>query len=280
MPSIQENLRAWGEDYSWPRSGEEWSDGWGGSDALWWTTIHPRVRHFLPAGTILEIAPGHGRWSQFLSGHCERLILVDLAPRCIDACRARFQDAKHVEYHVNDGRSLGMVSDRSVDFVFSFDSLVHADADAIEAYVGELQRTLAPDGVAFLHHSNLGGLRAATPRLLLGKLTPELLHPWLDRSRLMIRRHWRSRSVSAALVRTLCERAELRCIGQELINWGGSSLIDCMSVLTRRGSRRDRTPRLTENPRFMDEAVRARRIEATYAGGDGAIEATVARSAE
>ena len=53
-----------------------------------------------------------------------------------------------------------MVADRSVDFAFSFDSLVHADAEVLDAYAAELARTLAPDGVAFIHHSNLGAYRA------------------------------------------------------------------------------------------------------------------------
>ena len=31
----------------------------------------------------------------------------------------RFADATHIDYHINDGRSLDMIEDRSVDFAFS-----------------------------------------------------------------------------------------------------------------------------------------------------------------
>ena len=91
----------------------------------------PRIARFLPAGSILEIAPGHGRWTDFLREHCDTLSIVDLDAACIDACRERFAGDERIAYHVNDGRSLDMIEDGSVDFAFSFDSLVHADAEVV-----------------------------------------------------------------------------------------------------------------------------------------------------
>jgi hypothetical protein len=35
----------------------------GGVDGQWFATIFPRIRKLLPAPRILEIAPGHGRWT-------------------------------------------------------------------------------------------------------------------------------------------------------------------------------------------------------------------------
>lgn len=49
--------------YDWKDSGEEWSAPWGNSAAQWFGTILPRTSQCLPAGTILEIAPGFGRWT-------------------------------------------------------------------------------------------------------------------------------------------------------------------------------------------------------------------------
>ena len=49
--------------------------------------------------------------------------------RCVSA--QVFASDTHISYHINDGKSLEMVQhDDSTDFVFSFDSLVHAEADA------------------------------------------------------------------------------------------------------------------------------------------------------
>src|SRR3954469_21448802 len=159
MADVEENLAVWSTDWDWSTQGDEWSAWWGDTHALWYGALLPRIHAFLPAGTILEIAPGYGRWTQFLKEECERLVAVDLTERCIDACRERFSDATNIEYHVNDGRSLDMVADGSIDFAFSFDSLVHAEADVVGAYVEQLARKLSPDGIGFIHHSNIGGYR-------------------------------------------------------------------------------------------------------------------------
>jgi cyclopropane fatty-acyl-phospholipid synthase-like methyltransferase len=111
-------------------------------------------RIFSSCQSILEIAPGYGRWTRFLVGLCDRLTLIDLAENCILHCRERFKNCHHIEYVVNDGKSLSMVPDRSVDLLFSFDSVVHADLTVIDSYIRELPRILTDDGVAFLHHSN------------------------------------------------------------------------------------------------------------------------------
>jgi hypothetical protein len=55
---------------------------------------------------------------------CDTLTVVDLNEKCISACKTRFAGVAHIRYHVNDGRSLSMVPDESVDFAVSFDSLV------------------------------------------------------------------------------------------------------------------------------------------------------------
>src|ERR1700761_8574095 len=148
MPSLSQNLAVWGETYDWSHRGDEWSEAWGGVTYQWWTTLFPRLQGYLPAGRILEIAPGYGRWTHFLKDLCDELIIVDIAQGAIDHCRQRFADEPHIHAHVNDGTSLSMAADRSIDLVFSFDSLVHAEAEIMSGYLVELARILAPDGVA------------------------------------------------------------------------------------------------------------------------------------
>src|SRR6266404_5578223 len=123
MPSIEQNLAEWETAYSWSQEGEEWSATWGGSESQWYGAIYPRIHAFVPTGTILEIAPGFGRWTQYLKDSCQRLVVVDLSQRCIEACKNRFSSCSHISYHVNDGTSLSMVDNGSIDFAFSFDSL-------------------------------------------------------------------------------------------------------------------------------------------------------------
>jgi SAM-dependent methyltransferase len=154
MNTIADNLRVWDREYAWPEGGDEWSRDWGNAECQWFGFLLPRLHKFLPTGAALEIAPGFGRWTQFLQPQCERLLLVDLAPKCIEHCRSRFANCSNLEYFVNDGSSLDMIQDESLDFVFSYDSLVHADNSVLASYVRQIGHKLKPGGWAFIHHSN------------------------------------------------------------------------------------------------------------------------------
>src|ERR1043166_6584029 len=142
MPTLQDNLQDWNEWYAWTEEGDEWSREWGGVAPLWFGTLLPRLRSFVPTGTILEIAPGYGRWTQFLTKLATRVVLVDVSPNCIDYCKKRFAEDERIEYYVNDGRSLEMVADDSIDLAFSFDSLVHAEIEVLVAYLAQLAHKL------------------------------------------------------------------------------------------------------------------------------------------
>lgn len=262
MADVETNLKIWNESWDWSRAGEEWSDSWGGTPALWFGALLPRIHAFVPAGTILEIAPGYGRWTQYLKDLCDHLVVVDLAERCIDHCRQRFAGADNIEYHVNDGRTLEMVPDGSVDLAFSFDSLVHADADVLDSYLAQLARKLAPDGVGFVHHSNAGEYGRLNA---LARRTPERLRrPLVRRGALIDVYAWRAESVSADSFAAQCERVGLACVYQEKINWElGRWLTDALSLFTPRDSRWGRRRQVVRNPHFRRDA---RRIAAQYAG--------------
>jgi SAM-dependent methyltransferase len=262
MPTIEDNLTLWGRRYAWPAGSDEWSNRWGGSESQWFSAIYPRIHAFLPADAILEIAPGYGRWTQYLKEYCERLVLVDLNQNCIDHCCERFVSSSTLEYHVNDGKSLHMIADESLDFVFSFDSLVHAEADVIEAYLAQLAQKLKPNGVGFIHHSNLGAYRVRwwlTQRALPARLR-----------RLLVKRGWlsslgmRSPSMTAKLFATYSERAGLLCVSQELINWRGSILLDCFSVFAKPTSIWARPNRVHRNQKFVAEVANTGRLASLY----------------
>jgi Methyltransferase domain len=239
MPTIEENRSLWSERYRWSDAGEEWSEAWGGAESQWYGTLFPRVHAFLPASTILEIAPGFGRWTHFLGKHCERLIGVDLSEPCVEECRRRFAARPNTEFHVNDGTSLAMIPDHSVDFVFSCDSLVHAEQDVLAAYLWQLARKLTLNGVGIIHHSNLGAY--------VDRSTGDL-PPWLEN------KGWRAKTMTAKKFREQCETAGLVCVGQEIVNWWGAVLSDCFSVFTLPRSRWARPYRVVVNHRFLEEA--------------------------
>jgi ubiquinone/menaquinone biosynthesis C-methylase UbiE len=264
LPTIEENFDKWNDNANWQAGGEAWSRPWGDSSAQWYGSVYPRIREFLPAATILEIAPGFGRWTEFLLPHCSTLIGVDVAPKCEEVCAERFADDPRARFFTNDGHSLPMVDDAAVDFAFSFDSLVHVEAETLAGYLAELARVLTPDGVGFLHHSNFGTYRRSTHALapLQGAFDrlPAPARAGLMRSGAYRGAHWRAGSVTAAGFVELCERSGLRCVGQELVNWeGGVLLLDAMSVVTRPGSRWDRPNRVVKNRLFRVQARAIRR---------------------
>ena len=260
MPTVYENTEEWGARYDWSQSGDDWSAPWGGTESLWWGTVHLRIRAFLPAAHILEIAPGYGRMTQFLHRYCERLTIIDLNEVCISACRKRFADVAHIDYHVNDGRSLAAVADESVDFAFSFDSLVHADADVIEGYVGQLAAKLTGDGVAFLHHSNAGSYLVPVKEAARRAGVDDVAGAVSRR----LNRNWRAEDMSVDRFHQICRSAGLVCPSQEAVNWNSKLPNDCFSTLTRPGSKWDRTRQVTRNLGFMAEMRRLRAVSRLY----------------
>jgi Methyltransferase domain len=252
MPTIDQNIKTWNESYEWVDQGDEWSRPWGGASSQWFGTILPRLKSFVPAHTILEIAPGFGRWTQFLKVLCDDLILVDISSKCIEACRRRFAADSRIQYHVNDGRSLNMVADDSIDLLFTFDSLVHVEADVLVAYLEEAARTLTPDGVGFIHHSNMGEYVDRSS----GKLSTDLAHS-----------HGRGLSVTVDTVRDACQTLELCCVSQEMITWGTNELIDAISVVARPGSRWAGKTVTLRNSDFNNEIRYVRRLSQLYDWG-------------
>jgi SAM-dependent methyltransferase len=242
MPDINWNQKVWGQDYSWPDSGEIWSAAWGNSEAQWFGSLYPRLRRFLPAKRILEIAPGYGRWTNFLIPACAGYLGVDLAKKCIVSCRVRFVDAPHAYFICNDGRSLDDAPDASFDLIFSFDSLVHAEFDALEIYVPQLISKLLPGGVAFVHHSNVAAIS--------------------DRGGLMT--HARGSSVSATKVGNLITACGGKVLVQEVINWVQTGLIDCLSTFGRAEDFPGHGPIQLTNSHFMEEAAVIREFQSPY----------------
>jgi SAM-dependent methyltransferase len=147
--------RTWNRDNMWSDGGHEWSSPFGTTENLWNKEIFDNIKDFR-GKKILEIAPGFGRITQFLSILASELIVIDLNPLCIEKTKEKL--GHHVlAYFTNDGKTLTGVRDNSQDLVFSFDSFVHMHANVTEEYIKEIFRVLKPGGQAFIHHSWIYG---------------------------------------------------------------------------------------------------------------------------
>jgi O-methyltransferase len=243
MPTLEWNASTWDGAYDWGAQGEEWSKAWGGSEAQWFGCLYPRLHRFLPASSVLEIAPGFGRWTKFLIPNCNSLTGIDLSQECIDACNKIFSSASNTSFVKNDGLSLEGAPEQ-LDFVFSFDSLVHVEFDVLDGYIKQIIQKLSKTGVAFLHHSNFGALPV-------GAENP----------------HQRARSVSATRVAQSVIENKGTVISQELVNWGAKELTDCFTILCAAGEGQTGLEFTTlRNYQFMLEAEIIRSAQAMYSG--------------
>ena len=176
----------------------------------------------------------------------------------MDACRRRFGSDAEVSFHLNQADSLEIIADNSIDFIFSFDSMVHVRPQTIETYLRQFPAKLKPNGLAFIHHSNLGEFASSLSRrarVLAGKGTA----PGAD--------HQRDPEMTAALFRESCERHGLKVVCQELVNWRGRRLIDCFSTIARNASKWKAIVTPFQNREFMLEAEFIRRRSQHYPQG-------------
>lgn len=241
MATVSENIKMWGQIHQWETSGEEWSQTWGGSDMQFYGCIFPRIRNYLPASNTLEIATGQGRWTQYLLRHSNNFIGVDLVDACAEYCKERFSKYANSRFYSNDGSDLSFIEDGTIDFAFSFDSLVHADSSVIKRYLIQLKQKLSANGVAFIHHSNFGVF-----------------------SEDVSNDHWRDTTMTYKLVQEFCVEIGLSLISQELITWGSKHLNDCLSVVTQYGSVHEKELKVYENINFMNEANYLRELASIY----------------
>ncbi len=167
MPSVDWNKETWGERHDWARAGDEWTgmaDHCGQPYDAWkQSLVDTFIVDLVPDGAkVVEIAPGHGRWTEHLlaRGH---VTAVDINQSCLDVCAQRFAHAGNLTLSLTDGASLPFVADGSVDVVWSFDSFVHMEAEVFRGYLAEFARVLRPGGRAVLHHA---GMRPWSLRLV------------------------------------------------------------------------------------------------------------------
>lgn len=176
IENIINNKEVWGDDKMWSRDGHEWSDHvFGTTENMWNNFIYPRICMGLK-GEVLEIAPGYGRVTEKLLTRPINLQIIDLNENCIEACKIKFKD-KVKNYYINNGKDLSQISDNSLDFVLSWDSFVHMNQEVIESYINEINRVLKPEGIGWIHHSNLEGGQEDNFKNLGGRsnMTPKLM---------------------------------------------------------------------------------------------------------
>jgi ubiquinone/menaquinone biosynthesis C-methylase UbiE len=175
-----------------------------------WTYIYENIKSFV-WDVCLELAPGHGRNSNKLKENSKELHLVDVNVSSIEACRKRFSDGDgncRFYYYVNDGYSLKEIADRKIQFLYSWDAMVHFDKLVVKDYVRELFRVMQPGSHGFVHHSNYGTINPS--------------NEWMKNP------GWRS-NLTTELFNSYCQEFRLNLIKQQIIHDG----LDCISIFSK-----------------------------------------------
>jgi ubiquinone/menaquinone biosynthesis C-methylase UbiE len=142
-----ENKQLW-DTHDWSRRGEEWTKSAEWKDAVINRFLYP----YMPEhGTLLEIGPGGGRWTEFLQGRADRLIVVDVSEKALQVCRERFSGCMNIEFQLGNGRTLD-VQDTMIDGAWSYDVFVHITPLDVKNYFREFRRILKPGAHAVIHH--------------------------------------------------------------------------------------------------------------------------------
>ena len=158
--NIERNLRQWDQKHPWSQDGDEWSGQAAVCKVPYEVWKESLVANLLLPNltgetTALEIAPGHGRWTEYIARHARHVIVVELSPSCLAFCRDRFADLSNIDYYLTTGSTLPRFAAGRVDFVWSYDSFVHMDKGVISSYLAEIRRVLKPGGTATIHHSDV-----------------------------------------------------------------------------------------------------------------------------
>jgi ubiquinone/menaquinone biosynthesis C-methylase UbiE len=193
------------EEHEYYSDAERWISGF-------WDPGTPFRTMFdkLEVETVAELACGRGRHAAQIVERVGHLYLVDVGRANIDACRRRFEGRSNVEYLVTSGDSLAGIDDGALTAVFSYDAMVHFEADTVVSYLTEISRVLKSGGRALLHYSNLG----AFPTLEYGQCP-----------------HMRN-FFSEAMLAHFAHRRGLRRIESRLIDWGSNPTYYGLDALT------------------------------------------------
>jgi ubiquinone/menaquinone biosynthesis C-methylase UbiE len=215
VPSIEESARAvaapWKES-AYYDDAERWMQ-------VFWRaeTIFRRLFDTLDLGTVLELACGHGRHSEYIAARCGSLILMDIHRENIDYCRQRLQSFGNIEYHVNNGYDFHPVASNSLTSIFCYDAMVHFSPDLVQSYLQDTGRVLVSGGHALFHHSNY----------------PAPLERHYGQNP-----HARNH-MTQALFEEYTRAAGLEMVETIIMPWGGTPDLDCLSLVAKALSKPD-----------------------------------------
>jgi SAM-dependent methyltransferase len=184
---------------------------------LFWSEAHAFRPLFeqLDLTHVLELACGRGRHGEHLLEHYRerlgRLVMMDILESNVESCRARLRHKGNVQVLINNGTDFQPTESDSLTSIFCYDAMVHFDRRVVGSYLQDVARALVPGGKALFHHSNYD-------------VDPE--------SNFGTNPHARA-FMSKGLFARYAERLGLEVLQQTVLDWGGESGLDCLTLLAK-----------------------------------------------
>ncbi len=185
--TVEDNKR-WNR-YDWSTNGgEEWTQDvkkYKDLDPEKWKSsiINEMMLKYIKKGsTVLEIGPGAGRWTEILQPISSRLLIADIAEKCLAICKERFKEKDNIEYYRVEEDMLSFIPEDAIEFIWSYDVFVHINATDTEKYLIDFKRIMKPGSYAVIHHadkySSMKEARKAARSHMDGKLFAHLVEKY------------------------------------------------------------------------------------------------------
>jgi SAM-dependent methyltransferase len=153
---------------TWSHYAREWDDRpdlnlgvqtlgeeWGGAEFAERIVTEVAAPYLGPEVDVLELGCGGGKFSAHLRPRSRSLVCADISADMLARTRAHVGEGDDVSYLQLNGRDFGGVADASVDFIYSYDVLLHLQPQNVFSYLRDARRILRPGGIFMIHAINL-----------------------------------------------------------------------------------------------------------------------------
>jgi hypothetical protein len=110
-------------------------------------------RYVNPAHNSVEIGPGGGRWTRYLSGF-KTIYAVDYHQPLLEELKRNFGKQRNIRFIKNNGTDFPGIPEKSIDYLFSFGTFVHLDFNQIEGYLTSIKPIMAPEANVVIQYSD------------------------------------------------------------------------------------------------------------------------------
>lgn len=102
--------------------------------------------------TVVDLGCLDGKWIIPIACAAKKVIAVDILPDGFEKIKKwAGYNPDQIEFYLSKGYELSGIQDKSVDFIFSMDSLCRTEIKVIDKYLKEFKRVLDHDGQACIH---------------------------------------------------------------------------------------------------------------------------------